>query len=306
MKHLFNHPDRRGDDSRGLTLELIPASRKRTVVTDRCGSTTAICPQASLTGQEPPLGRLSMEGAPRELEELASALNEMLERLEQGFDRVWQFTVDLAHDLRTPIANLRGANEVALAHQRTADEYEQLLESNIEECDRVSRMIESVLFLARAESPQFALKRSLFDAASELQRVADYFEGLSLEKNVAIHVRAQVSLNVDRELFRRAVGNLVDNALRHAYPNTTVSLDAELNESFIRVSVTNVGLGIEGENLDKVFERFYRLDKLRHASGGSNGLGLSIVKTIAELHSGHVSVQNEAGNRTRFSVFLPA
>lgn len=250
--------------------------------------------------------RLSMDAVPRELDTLATALDDMLERLEQGFDRVWQFTVDLAHDLRTPLANLRGANEVALAHRRTPEEYEQLLESNIEECDRVGRMIDSVLFLARAESAQFALRRSSFNLAEELQRVADYFEGPSSEKGIDIHVDAQGDLQADRELFRRAISNLVDNAIRHAHANSTVSLTAERTGECVRVSVTNVGEGIDPEHLEKVFDRFYRLDKARHAAGGSNGLGLSIVKTVAELHSGSVGVESESGGYTRFTMMLPA
>jgi two-component system heavy metal sensor histidine kinase CusS len=250
--------------------------------------------------------RLSLGAAPRELEVLAAELNDMLGRLENGFDRVWQFTVDLAHDLRTPIGNLRGANEVALAHRRTPDEYEQLLESNIEECDRVSRMIESVLFLARAESPQFALRRSRFDAAEELQRVADYFEGPSSEKGIAIRVEAQMTLEVDRDLFRRALSNLVDNAIRHAYRDTTVSLTAEQTGELFRVTITNLGEGIDQDHLTKVFDRFYRLDKSRQATGGSNGLGLSIVRTIVELHGGRVGVESDPDGTTRFSMLFPA
>lgn len=248
--------------------------------------------------------RMPLQDAPTELLALATSLNEMLARLEQGFARVWQFTVDLAHDLRTPIGNLRGANEVALNRQRSIDEYETLLGSNIEECDRVSRTIESVLFLARAESPQFAMQRVVLDTGQELQRIADYFEGLSAEAGVNLHVDASAMVYADRDLFRRAVNNLLSNALRYTPTGETIRLDAAKTGQGIDVSVGNPGKSIAPEHLDKLFDRFYRVDRSRSDSATSTGLGLSIVKSIMELHGGSVSVQS-AANHTRFTLHFP-
>jgi len=248
--------------------------------------------------------RMPLQDAPTELLALATSLNEMLARLEQGFARVWQFTVDLAHDLRTPIGNLRGANEVALNRQRSIADYETLLGSNIEECDRVSRTIESVLFLARAESPQFAIQRVVLDSGQELQRIADYFEGLSAEAGVTIHVHASATVYADRDLFRRAVNNLLSNALRYTPSGETIRLHAAKTEQGIDVSVGNPGKSIAPEHLDKLFDRFYRVDRSRSDSATSTGLGLSIVKSIMELHGGSVSVQS-AANHTRFTLHFP-
>ncbi|RDS86181.1 heavy metal sensor histidine kinase [Dyella psychrodurans] len=248
--------------------------------------------------------RMPLENAPTELLTLATSLNEMLARLEQGFARVWQFTVDLAHDLRTPIGNLRGANEVALNRHRSVTEYETLLGSNIEECDRVSRTIESVLFLARAESPQFALQRVALDTAQELHRIADYFEGLSSEANVALRVDASGSVQADRDLFRRAVNNLLSNALRYTPAGETIRMHASHTERGMDVFVENPGRGIDPEHLDKLFDRFYRVDRSRSDSANSTGLGLSIVKSIMELHGGSVSVQSQS-NVTRFTLHFP-
>jgi two-component system, OmpR family, heavy metal sensor histidine kinase CusS len=245
--------------------------------------------------------RMHLKDAPTELLALATSLNDMLARLEQGFVRVWQFTVDLAHDLRTPVGNLRGANEVALNRHRTIAEYEALLGSNIEECDRVSRTIESVLFLARAESPQFALQRVMLDTKQELHRIADYFEGLSSEAGVTIIVEASATVFADRDLFRRAVNNLLSNALRYTPSGLAIHLRAVNTEHGVDVSVENPGRGIAPEHLDKLFDRFYRVDRSRSDSANSTGLGLSIVNSIMELHGGSVSVQSEP-NRTCFSL----
>jgi two-component system heavy metal sensor histidine kinase CusS len=248
--------------------------------------------------------RIALQDAPTELLALAASLNDMLARLEQGFARVWQFTVDLAHDLRTPVGNLRGANEVALNRQRSIAEYEALLGSNIEECDRVSRTIESVLFLARAESPQFALQRVMLDIGQELHRIADYFEGLSSEAGVTLEVAAAGSVFADRDLFRRAVNNLLSNALRYTPSGSAICLRAERTAQGMDISVENPGRSIDPEYLDKVFDRFYRVDRSRSDSASSTGLGLSIVKSIMELHGGSASVQSAKG-LTRFTLHFP-
>jgi two-component system, OmpR family, heavy metal sensor histidine kinase CusS len=250
--------------------------------------------------------RLSAGNAPAELHALSSALNDMLDRLEGGFARVWQFTVDLAHDLRTPIGNLRGTNEVALTRPRTPADYQALLGSNIEECDRVSRTIESVLFLARADNPQFALQRVSLDVSTELERIADYFEGIASEARIKIQVRGSANISADRELFRRAVGNFLSNALRYTRPEQTINLLTEHTNGSVTVAVENPGSGIPQDALEKLFDRFYRVDRSRSDSANSTGLGLSIVKSIMELHGGQVTVESQLEGITRFVLWFPA
>ena len=249
--------------------------------------------------------RIDVQHAPAELQELALSLNAMLLRLQRGFDRLWQFTTDLAHDLRTPIGNMRGASEVALTRVRSPSEYQALLASNIEECDRVTRMIESVLFLARAESPHFALKRVSFDAAEELHRIGEYFEGLAAEAGVDIRIRGDARVSAERDLFRRAVGNLLANALRYTPAGGAIVLTAAASPEGTWITVENPGTGIAPGDLEKVFERFYRADASRSNSGTSTGLGLAIVKTIMELHGGHASVRSDASGLTTFVLYFP-
>lgn len=249
--------------------------------------------------------RIEVRAAPAELEELVGSLNTMLQRLQQGFERIWQFTTDLAHDLRTPIGNMRGASEVALTRTRTSLEYQALLASNIEECDRVSRMIENVLFLARAESPQFAIRRTQFDARRELQHIVEYFEGPSSEAGIDVRVEGFGNINAERELFRRAISNLLANAIRYTPRGAEIVLGIEVDDQATRICVTNPGEGIAAVDLERIFDRFYRADKSRATASSSAGLGLAIVKTILELHGGDVTVTSEPLGATCFCLSFP-
>ncbi|MGF6606673.1 two-component system heavy metal sensor histidine kinase CusS [Paraburkholderia sp. WSM4175] len=252
--------------------------------------------------------RIAVARVPSELETLVASLNAMLERVDHGFQRLSRFTADLAHDMRTPLSNMRGAAEVALARPRSVDEYESLLASNLEECDRLSRMIENVLFLARAEHPQFVKHMREFDAARELSHIAEYFEGIAEEALVRVRVSGTASLTADLELFRRAVSNLLANAIRYTPQGGEIVLDASASADAVRVTVSNEGQPIAAEHLDRIFDRFYRIDPSRSSlpssglsrgSTGSAGLGLAIVRTIMELHGGSVHAQSDARS-TRF------
>jgi len=252
--------------------------------------------------------RITVERVPRELDTLVTTLNAMLERMDRGFRHMSRFTADLAHDMRTPLANMRGATEVALARPRSADEYEALLASNLEECERLSRMIENVLFLARAEHPQFVKHMRTFDAVQELTHIGEYFEGVAEDAGVRVRVTGAAMLTADLELFRRAVSNLLANALRYTPRDKEIALDAHETGDGVRITVSNEGEPIAPEHLERIFDRFYRVDPSRSslpASGasqgspGSTGLGLAIVRTIMDLHGGTVHAESDARS-TRF------
>jgi two-component system, OmpR family, heavy metal sensor histidine kinase CusS len=248
--------------------------------------------------------RLPSNNVPRELVALIDALNSMLARLELGFQRLSQFTADLAHDLRTPLGNMRGASEVALARPRPIDEYQALLVSNIEECERLSRMVESVLFLARADNPQYMTTAVDFPVRDQLLRVADYFEGIADDVGIAIQVTASGQLHADIDLFRRAVSNLLANALRYTPRGDTVTLTAHETSEGMIVTVANPGTPIPPEHLGRLFDRFYRVDESRSDSSASTGLGLAIVRTIMELHGGNATVESDAA-ATQFHLHFP-
>ncbi|MEA3120303.1 MAG: two-component system, OmpR family, heavy metal sensor histidine kinase CusS [Paraburkholderia sp.] len=251
--------------------------------------------------------RIEVENVPSELRALTRSLNAMLDRLHRGFERLSQYTADLAHDMRTPLGNLRGATEVALARERSVDEYQALLASNLEECERLSRMIESVLFLARAEHPQFVTRLRELDAAEELTLIAQYFEGVAEEAGIRLRVTGQAALHADAELFRRAVNNLLANAIRYTPRGKEIVLQAMQAPNGTQITVANEGPPIDPALHERIFDRFYRVDPARTSdpkSAGSAGLGLAIVRTIMDLHGGSVRAESDSVG-TRFVLAFP-
>nr|WP_241025718.1 heavy metal sensor histidine kinase [Burkholderia sp. Tr-20390] len=248
--------------------------------------------------------RLDARGGPVELRELATSVNRMLDRLERAFVRLSQFSSDLAHDMRTPLANVISASQVTLSRARTTEEYEALIDSNIEECERLQRMIENMLFLARTDNARQHLKTTELDAGSELRRLASYFQALADEAGVRIDVHGEAPVVADATLFRRAVSNLTSNALEHAEAASTIELAVSAQGRYAVVEVTNRGAAIPPEQVDKIFERFYRIDSSRHGAARNAGLGLAIVKSIMELHRGKVEVASRDG-RTTFALYFP-
>ena len=249
--------------------------------------------------------RFDLSNTSPELHELSVSMNGMLARLERGFRLLSQYTENLAHDLRTPVNNLRGQTEVMLSRGRSAEEYQTLLVSNLEEYERLGRMIENILFLTRAENAQIAVRRADLDLEEQLQQVAEYFEGLADESGVALRVQASGTIRADAVLFRRAISNLISNGLRYTPRGASIELTTETAQGGTLVCIRNPGPGIDPEHLDKIFERFYRIEEARTGSASSTGLGLAIVRSIMDLHQGRASAENLEGC-VRFSLFFPA
>ncbi|MEO3991816.1 heavy metal sensor histidine kinase [Pseudocitrobacter cyperus] len=233
--------------------------------------------------------RLSEQDAPQELQQLIVSFNAMLDRLNEGYQRLTQFSADLAHEIRTPVGALMGQCQVALYQSRSVEEYETLLTSNMEELERISRMVENILFLARASNAQSVLIYRNLDIAVELQRVADYFEGVAEERGICLSCEGGGQLRADAMLFQRALSNLVANAVRYADEESHIILRVSTEKGRQVIQVINQGAMIAETHLDKLFERFYRVDAAR--SSHASGLGLSIVRAIMTLHGGEVRAQ---------------
>ncbi|QQN52166.1 heavy metal sensor histidine kinase [Stutzerimonas balearica] len=248
--------------------------------------------------------RLDDSTVPNELEPLRVALNQMLDRLEQGFARLSRFSEDLAHEMRTPLGNLMGQTQQLLHRARAAEDYQALLASNQEEYERLARMIDNMLFLARAEQPAAAIERQRFALPALVEQLCDYFEGVAEERGIELLDETEGELCGDPELIRRALANLLANALRYGASDSPVRIVSGSEEGWRWVSVINLGPAIAAEHLPRLFDRFYRCDPSRAEPGDSGGLGLAIVRSIAQLHGGEVEVSSDA-QATVFTLRLP-
>jgi two-component system heavy metal sensor histidine kinase CusS len=253
--------------------------------------------------------RILPEGYPIELASLADTFNKMLDRLEESFERISRFSADIAHDLRTPVNNIRGEAEVALARARTVNEYREVLGSNLEEAVRLSDLIGDLLFLARAESPLTHLHRAPVDVGELLGGVREYYEASAAEGGISLTTALAaepVIAELDRTLMQRAVGNLIANAVAYTPPGGTVVLRANADVAAVRIEVSDTGVGIPAEALPRVFDRFYRVDTSRSQNSGGTGLGLAIVQSIMVLHGGRAEMTSQPGEGTRVTLHIPA
>jgi two-component system, OmpR family, heavy metal sensor histidine kinase CusS len=253
--------------------------------------------------------RIRPEGYPSELASLSATFNKMLDGLEESFERISRFSADIAHDLRTPVNNIRGEAEVALARARTVDEYREVLGSCLEEAVRLSDLISDLLFLARAESPLAHLRRESVNVGELLSGIREYYEAPAADRGVsltAVVPKEPVIAKLDRTLLQRAVGNLVSNALAHTPPGKSVVLGASVEAAAIRIEVSDAGVGIPAEALPRVFDRFFRVDESRSQASGGTGLGLAIVQSIMLLHGGNVEIASQVGQGTQVTLRVPA
>lgn len=251
--------------------------------------------------------RLKVTGLPAELAELAVTFNDMLDRLEESFVRLARFSADIAHELRTPVNNLRGECEVTLGRERSSEEYRDMISSCLEEAIRLSRMIDSLLFLARAENPRTEIVREMLEVGSELAKVQEFYEAAASECGIQLKMGQSIPVValLNRPLFQRAVGNLVENALAHTPSGGTITLDVTRVADSVRVEVTDTGCGIPQDHLPYIFDRFYRVDQARTSSSGGMGLGLAIVKSIVALHGGSVWLESKVSQGTRAVLLVP-
>ena len=253
--------------------------------------------------------RIRTEGYPYELASLAATFNAMLDRLEDSFDRISRFSADIAHDLRTPVNNIRGEAEVALSRARSVDEYREVLESSLEEAVRLSALISDLLFLARAESPLAHLRREPVDLHQLLEGVKAYYEASAVDAGITLVTRPgaePVVASVDRTLMQRALGNLISNAMAYTPPGGTVTLSATEAREGVCVEVSDTGVGIPAQALPRVFDRFFRVDPSRSQASGGTGLGLAIVQGILVLHGGTVHIASQPNKGTCVSLRLPS
>ena len=242
--------------------------------------------------------RIDPKSWPTELGTLGIAFNQMLDRIEASFIRLKQFSSDLSHELRIPINNLRGETELVLSRNHTSEEYQQVLASNLEELQRISQLIESMLFLSRAENPQLDLHKTLLNMHDEIAFVFDYYQTMAEEKNIRISFEGKGQLLGNSIMLRRMVSNVLSNSLNYTPSGGTIHFSIiESDKDTLHIIASDNGAGIPEDHLPKIFDRFYRVDSSRSSPGGT-GLGLAIVKSIVELHNGTVSITSQPDKGT--------
>jgi two-component system heavy metal sensor histidine kinase CusS len=251
--------------------------------------------------------RIEVPSTNDELGRLARTLNGMIARLEQSFEEIRRFTADAAHELRTPIAVLRTEAEVALGQPREPEQYRAILEDQLEELERLSRLAERLLFLCRGDAGLVPLARRMVDLREVIENVADHMRMVAKERDVTLlaEVLSECAVSVDEEQIRRLLFNLVDNAIKFTHANGTVRVEILRVDTEARIVVADTGTGIAPEHLPHVFQRFYRVDPTCDSDGGGTGLGLAISRAIAEAHGGSITIESAVGVGTRVIVVLP-
>lgn len=252
--------------------------------------------------------RLPEAGSADEFGSLIDAVNGMLGELESSFARVRSFTADVAHELRTPLTTLICELEVALGRKRTPEEYRNELAAVLERSRRLAHVVEDLLFLARTDSADEVPQRTEFDLEPVLQELEESFGLVAESKGVGLRVEQTGPLRVlgNREWLRIVVANLLDNSIKYTASGGEVRVSASGDKDAARVRVEDSGIGIAAEDIERIFDRFYRTDESRSRDTGGIGLGLSIARRIVELHHGTISVTSEPGKGSRFEVVLPA
>jgi heavy metal sensor kinase len=251
--------------------------------------------------------RLPVPNPGDELGRLAQTVNEMIARLERSFAEVRRFTADASHELRTPLTAIRTETEVGLRKLSFSPEQQQLLGSVLEECERLTRLTDQLLALAREDAGAAGKERQPVDLAALVARVAETMRPLAESGGVSLHVRlAPVSISGDEGRLRQVFYNLLDNAIKYTPQGGAVEVQVEAQGEAAVVTVRDTGEGIPPEHLPHVFDRFYRVDKARSREKGGTGLGLSIARSIVAAHDGHIELTSTSGNGTTCTVTLPA
>lgn len=251
--------------------------------------------------------RINSQKFPIELVPVAQSFNTMLNELQKSFHQISTFSADIAHELRTPLNALMIKIEVMMEKPRTIEEYQELLESLHNDTRGLSKLIDILLFLARAENPGLMLKFETLKLNDEVRSLVDFYEALASEKNIRIKIEDHepILINVEKSLFDRAIGNLLQNSIQYCAPGATITIKLNMNSEETVIKVIDDGPGIEEKHLPFIFNRLYRIDSSRSTISGGLGLGLSIVSSIMKLHGGTVSVQSEVGLGSKFELVFP-
>ena len=252
--------------------------------------------------------RIKTEHVDIEIKDLVDSLNEMMSRLERSFKYIAEFSSHVSHELKTPLAILRGESEIALRSEHPPEEYKKLLRSNLEEIKRMTKIIEDLLLLTKLDYQPDVFKFENFDLVDFFKEIAESTQVLASEKSIKVDVHlpaGPVHLHGDKVHLRRLFFNLINNAIKFTRPQGTLGILVKTGGGYALISITDTGVGIPEENLRKIFDKFFHFDGMGSDGSTGNGLGLSISQSIAKIHSGQIQVQSAIGKGSTFTVRLP-
>lgn len=249
--------------------------------------------------------RINPKEWPNEIKNVADKFNLMLDRIHNSFNQLSQYSSDIAHELRNPINNLLGMTEITLAKDKSIDEYKRTLEFNHEELVYVSRLIDNLFFLAHADHGQIKIDKKNLDAKELILRTFEFYQATADENEITLICEGKGNIFADPTLFKRVINNLLSNALKYSPKSKKITVIIHSYENHTMISIVDQGIGIASEHHKKVFDRFYRVDPSRSALSGGLGLGLSIVKSIIELHKGRINMESTPNIGTAIHFTLP-
>jgi heavy metal sensor kinase len=250
--------------------------------------------------------RLTPRGTDDEMDDLIRTINEMISRLESSFKRMAEFTADASHELKTPLCAMRGEAEVLLLKERKAEEYQEGLAHFVEQFDHLNQIINDLILLSKLDTTEVALRMAPLRLDLLIKDLCSFFQVLAEQKNIALGTGPleEVTVIGDKVRLQQLFTNLIDNAIKYTTQGA-IRITAEKKEDAVAVRVTDTGMGIPEEEREKIFKRFYRIDKSRSRETGGVGLGLSIAEWIAHAHQGKIELDSKINQGSTFTVYLP-
>ena len=295
-------------------LTAVPAVLVITTLLGRFMAKRALSPVAKITQTAKEIGsgvdlskRIPVTDVKDEIGQLAATFNSMMDRLESSFAQIRQFSSDASHELRTPLTVLRGQSELILRKERNPEEYKNILSSNLEEINYMSKVLEDLFTLSKSDEMQIQFEWEELDLGALIDEVCKHVETIANEKDIKIVIAylEPIHVNGDTVRLRQMIWNLLHNAIKYTPPGGEVKVALEDKEDFAFLTVQDTGIGIPEEHLPLIFNRFYRVDKARSREEGGSGLGLSICKYIVEAHKGKIEVESSPRQGTRFKIQFP-
>jgi heavy metal sensor kinase len=292
----------------------VPAVLLLTALIGRFIARRALKPLAKITQTAKDIGsganlsqRIPVPEAKDEIGELALTFNSMMDRLESSFSQMRQFSSDASHELRTPLTVLKGQSELTLGKERKPKEYQEVISSNLEEIQYMSKVLEDLFMLSKSDENQIALDCESVDLKSLIEEICRHAEIIASEKNIKIIIAYLERIQVygDPVRLRQMIWNVVVNGIKYTQPDGEVKISLQEKKDIALIIVQDNGIGISNSDLPLIFNRFYRVDKARSREEGGTGLGLSICKFIVDSHKGSIDIESKLGEGTKFIIKLP-